>query len=280
MSPETKSGNKGRLLLEKGLTFFHKGEYQEASEILYDAVMEDAHSYEAIYNLACCYSMLGKKDSALSYLHRAAQMAPQCVDWAKEDREFDPIRDDDVFKELLQAHNIDPGGDAPADEPEPPAEQAVEEPQEESVAEEVNAEAAYEELEEVGIEEPEDYQPVGGDMSSTAQSEAIPSGQPNPVPVRKHAPKKTEKPAYPPCASCGGIVDLERRNIHSVVMILVLLWIGTMFCISMFLYLWGAVGFPIIMFAFYLLMQTREMWVCQNCGAAGADCGQPPDELK
>lgn len=258
--------------MEKGLTFFHKGEYQEASEILLDAVMEDAHSYEAIYNLACCYSMLGQKDSALTYLHRAAQMAPQCVDWAKEDREFDPIREDAVFQELLQAHNIDKSDQNPA-----PQEEAVEEVEvEDDGPDEVDAQEAYDELEDAVIEEPEDYEPVGGAMAPAAQ----PVADPPPIPVRKAVKKEPEAAAFPPCASCGGIVSQERRNVYSVVMILVLLWVGTMFCISMFLNLWGAVGFPIIMFAFYLLMQTRELWVCQNCGAAGTDCGQPPDELK
>ncbi|MDP8246272.1 MAG: tetratricopeptide repeat protein [Candidatus Hinthialibacter antarcticus] len=258
--------------MEKGLTFFHKGEYDAASEILLEAVMEDAHSYEAMYNLACCYSMLGQKDSALSYLHRSAQMAPQCVDWAKEDREFDPIREDAVFQELLEAHNIDKHEQKEAPHEEPVEEAVVEDDE----PDEIDAEEAYEEIEDIGLEEPEEYQPVGGAVAPTQQ----PIADPAPIPIRKAAKKEPEKPKFPPCASCGGIVTMERRNVHSVVMILILLWIGTMFCISMFLNLWGAVGFPIIMFAFYLLMQNREMWVCQNCGASGTDCGQPPDELK
>lgn len=271
MPPETKSGNKGRLLLEKGLTFFHKGEYDSASEILYEAVMEDAQSYEAMYNLACCYSMLGEKDSALTYLHRAAQLAPQCVDWAKEDREFDPIREDPVFQDLLHAHNIDNGKDSQ------PSAHAEPEPVVEEEPETVDAEGAYEEIEDVMLEEPEEYEPVAGSVQTTQ-----PDPQTTPMPQTiKKATKKAPKPSpFPPCASCGGIIEMERRNKHSVVMILVLLWVGTMFCISIFLNIWGVVGFPIIMFAFYLLMQTREMWVCQNCGATGADCGQPPDELK
>lgn len=251
--------------MEKGLTFFHKGEYDAAAEELYKAVMEDPQSFEAMYNLACCYSMLSEKDEALKFLHRAAQLAPQCVDWAKEDREFDPIREDPVFQDLLQAHNLDK-----SDDPQP---SAAAEPVEEDEPETVDAEEAYEEFEDVMLEEPAEYEPV----ASPAQT-VQPGAQSTPMPqtIKKAAKKAPEPSPFPPCASCGGIIEMERRSKHSVVMILVLLWVGTMFCISIFLNSWGMVGFPVIMLAFYLLMQTREIWVCQNCGAAGADCGQPP----
>lgn len=261
MAVESKSGNKGRLLLEKGLTFFHKGEYESAAEVLREAIIEDPQAFEAIYNLSCCYSMMGQKDNALTYFHRATQIAPQCADWAKEDREFDPIREDPVFQEMLAVHAIDNGNGQNE-------EAAVKEP--------VNEPEVDEDVYDGPVEADELNDLANEDFGGESQPSTPP-----PASIKKAKAKKEPEPSpFPPCATCGGIVETERRNKNNVLMILMLIWVGIMLCISMFIWVWGMIGFPIIVVAFYLLIQTREVWVCQNCGAAGVECGQPPDELK
>ncbi|MBI1388045.1 MAG: tetratricopeptide repeat protein [bacterium] len=295
MPAESKSANKARLLLEKGLTFFHKGEYQEASQFLYEAIMEDAQSFEAMYNLACCYSMLGDTHNAIKYLHRAAQLAPQCVDWAKEDREFDPIRNENLFQEIVGAYSIDEEDRNPETREEPeavaPPDLTEEEPAPTEEEAELNGEPAPVE-EEAPPPEEEQYDETGeenwGGGYAPAPPVSEPSVQPSgPLPRLQGAKKKKPEPPppqapvhFPPCASCGGIIDIERRQRYNIFMILIALWLGIMLCIMMFVSLWGGWGFVLILGAFYLLLQTEEKWVCQNCGAVGRDCGEPPKKKK
>ena len=75
----------------------------------YDAVVERGRALvEAntqypllLYNLACCESLAGRTTDALEHLRRAAEMSEQLRDYAKGDSDFDAIREDPAFKELV-----------------------------------------------------------------------------------------------------------------------------------------------------------------------------------
>ena len=79
----------------------------EAGE--YEAVIERAReSLEAsgyaspLYNLACCEALAGRKDEAIGHLRVAIEKRPSLRDTAKEDTDFDPIRDEPGFRELVE----------------------------------------------------------------------------------------------------------------------------------------------------------------------------------
>jgi len=79
----------------------------EAGE--YDAVIDRARkSLEAsgyaspLYNLACCEALAGRKEDAIGHLRVAFERRPSLRDLAKEDTDFDPIRDEPAFRELLR----------------------------------------------------------------------------------------------------------------------------------------------------------------------------------
>jgi hypothetical protein len=65
-------------------------------------VAEANPSYAGIwYNLACCESLAGRRDEAIEHLRRAVGMSEQLVGLARDDSDFDPIRGEPGFSELL-----------------------------------------------------------------------------------------------------------------------------------------------------------------------------------
>ena len=53
------------------------------------------------YNLACCESLAGRTTDAVAHLRRAIDMSERFRAYAKDDSNFDPIRDEPAFKELI-----------------------------------------------------------------------------------------------------------------------------------------------------------------------------------
>jgi hypothetical protein len=77
------------------------GSYAEAADRgreLIDAHPEQAYLY---YNTACCESRAGRTAEALDHLRQAADMWDGCREMAKSDSDFDAIRDEPAFQELI-----------------------------------------------------------------------------------------------------------------------------------------------------------------------------------
>ena len=53
------------------------------------------------YNVACCESLAGRTTGAVDHLRHAITMSERFRAYAKDDSDFDPIRDDPAFKELI-----------------------------------------------------------------------------------------------------------------------------------------------------------------------------------
>jgi hypothetical protein len=53
------------------------------------------------YNLACCESLVGRTDDAIQHLRHAADRSEYLRAYAKADSDFDPIRDEPAFKEIV-----------------------------------------------------------------------------------------------------------------------------------------------------------------------------------
>jgi hypothetical protein len=53
------------------------------------------------YNLACCASQCGRTPEALTNLRHAIEMSEEFRQSARDDSDFDPIRDEPQFKELI-----------------------------------------------------------------------------------------------------------------------------------------------------------------------------------
>jgi tetratricopeptide (TPR) repeat protein len=80
---------------------YEAGEYAEVADRL--RVVVDSHPHYAglFYNLACCESLAGRTTDAVDHLRRAIDMSERFRAYAKDDSDFDPIRDEPAFKELI-----------------------------------------------------------------------------------------------------------------------------------------------------------------------------------
>ncbi len=81
---------------------YEAGEYAEAADRGRQLV--EAHPQYAglLYNLACCESLAGRTGDAVVHLGLAIDRSEHCRSYAQEDSDFDPIRDEPVFKELIE----------------------------------------------------------------------------------------------------------------------------------------------------------------------------------
>ncbi len=80
---------------------YQAGEYAEAADRGRQLV--EAHPQYAglFYNLACCESLASRTSDALDHLALAIDRSERFRSYAKDDSDFDPIRDEPAFKELI-----------------------------------------------------------------------------------------------------------------------------------------------------------------------------------
>ncbi len=80
---------------------YEAGEYAEVADR--GRALVEAHPQYAdlLYNLACCESLAGRTPDALDHLRRSIEMSEGFREYAKNDSDFDPIRDEPGFKELI-----------------------------------------------------------------------------------------------------------------------------------------------------------------------------------
>ena len=80
---------------------YQAGEYAEAAD-RGRRLVEDHPQYAGLlYNLACCESLAGRTADAVDHLGRAIDLSESSRSYAKDDSDFDPIREEPAFKELI-----------------------------------------------------------------------------------------------------------------------------------------------------------------------------------
>ncbi len=95
--------------------YYSNGEYESAAALFYagtllDGTTEDANQLAyCYYNLACTISLLygtdknySNLDECLHYLERSFELREDRIARAKEDRDFDNIRNTQAFKDLIE----------------------------------------------------------------------------------------------------------------------------------------------------------------------------------
>ncbi len=80
---------------------YETGEYAEVADRLRGLVEAHPQYAELFYNLSCCESLAGRTTDAVDHLRRAIDMSERFRAYAKDDSDFDPIRDEPAFKELI-----------------------------------------------------------------------------------------------------------------------------------------------------------------------------------
>lgn len=77
------------------------GKYAEAADQGRDLIKAYPQYYGLIYNVACCESLAGRTADAIEHLRLAIERSANSASLAANDSDFDPIRDDPAFKELV-----------------------------------------------------------------------------------------------------------------------------------------------------------------------------------
>ena len=80
---------------------YQEGQYAEAADRAREAVEAHPEYAVPVYNLAGCESLAGRKDEAIEHLRLAIDRRQQLRSLATEDSDFDPIREEAAFKELV-----------------------------------------------------------------------------------------------------------------------------------------------------------------------------------
>jgi mannose-6-phosphate isomerase-like protein (cupin superfamily) len=81
---------------------YEAGEYAEAADRGRELIEAHPEYATPMYNLACCESLAGRTSDALEHLRQAIDLSEQSRSYAKDDSDFDPIRDEPAFKELIR----------------------------------------------------------------------------------------------------------------------------------------------------------------------------------
>ena len=80
---------------------YEAGAYGEAADR--GRVLAEAHPQYAdlFYNVACCESLAGRTADAINRLRRAVELSERFRAYAQDDSDFDPIRNEPAFNELI-----------------------------------------------------------------------------------------------------------------------------------------------------------------------------------
>jgi hypothetical protein len=82
---------------------FDSGEHEKAKDVLTKSLGKYEDNAGILYNLACAEALLGEADAALEHLKSALEAHPAYKESAREDPDFELIRSDPRFAELVGA---------------------------------------------------------------------------------------------------------------------------------------------------------------------------------
>ena len=80
---------------------FEAGRYDEAADRGSELIAANPQYPMATYNIACAESLAGRKNDAIEHLRLAIEGNAQFRQYAAEDSDFDALRDEPAFKELV-----------------------------------------------------------------------------------------------------------------------------------------------------------------------------------
>jgi tetratricopeptide (TPR) repeat protein len=80
---------------------YQAGEYAEAADKGRELLREHPEFPVLVYNVACCESLAGQTAEALEHLRLAIERSERIRQFAATDSDFDPLRNDPAFKQLV-----------------------------------------------------------------------------------------------------------------------------------------------------------------------------------
>jgi tetratricopeptide (TPR) repeat protein len=80
---------------------YEAGDYAAAADRALEIVNANPEYVAPLFNLACCESLAGRPEDAIEHLRRAIEAWEPFRQLAAKDSDFDPIRNEPAFKELV-----------------------------------------------------------------------------------------------------------------------------------------------------------------------------------
>ncbi|MBW3593049.1 MAG: GFA family protein [Actinobacteria bacterium] len=81
---------------------YESGEYALVADRGRELIEAHPEYAELLYNVACCESLAGRTEDALEHLRRAIDGSEQLRSLAADDSDFDPIRGEAAFRQLVR----------------------------------------------------------------------------------------------------------------------------------------------------------------------------------
>ena len=88
---------RGWELSDDAMPFFASGDFQGAYEVLAAADENHPDNATVLYNLACAEAQIGKADEAVEHVRRAVELDEGLRELARDDSDFEPIREHPGF---------------------------------------------------------------------------------------------------------------------------------------------------------------------------------------
>ncbi len=88
---------------KKAFESYQKQDFEEAAKNYLILLQHDISDDNSIYNLACCYGLLGKENLAAEFLEKAFKAGFDDINHIKKDTDFDKVKDADVFRKVLKS---------------------------------------------------------------------------------------------------------------------------------------------------------------------------------
>ena len=80
---------------------YESGQYAEVADRARELVAAHPEDARLLYNVACCESLAGRTADAIEHLRLAIDRAEQVRGLAADDSDFDAIRDEPAFQEMI-----------------------------------------------------------------------------------------------------------------------------------------------------------------------------------
>jgi mannose-6-phosphate isomerase-like protein (cupin superfamily) len=82
---------------DDAMPFFESGDFQRAYEVMAAADEKHPDNATVLYNLACAEAQIGKTDEAVEHVRRAVELDEGLRELARNDTDFEPIREHPGF---------------------------------------------------------------------------------------------------------------------------------------------------------------------------------------
>lgn len=85
------------------IPLFASGRYEEGADRAEELLAQSPPYSGMLYNTACFESRAGRIEAALTHLRQAVELLPALADLARDDDDFDPIRNEAAFAQIVGA---------------------------------------------------------------------------------------------------------------------------------------------------------------------------------